>query len=384
MRRPRPPFRTIALVLQGGGALGAYQAGVYQGLNDGGIEPDWLAGISIGAINTALIAGSPPAQRVANLRTFWETVCRPAIAQPLAAVMQSWVGQLGDEARRMFNAVTAWRGVVEGQEGFFKPRLPPPWLSVSLPPAEASYYDISPLRTTLAQLVDLERINAGSPRVSVGAVNVRTGNFEYFDNTVGPWKGRLRLEHFMASGALPPGFPPVEIDGEYYWDGGLVSNTPLGHVLADEPRHDTLAFQVDLWSALGMVPTNIWDAQERQKDIQYSSRTRAITDLMAREQELRNIVRELLKYVPQDTRLSDHWCTRADQWACGRQVSVIHLIYQEKEWDGLAKDYEFGPQTMRDHWASGLDDIRASLAHKEWLELPPHHERFVTHDLHRQ
>jgi NTE family protein len=213
---------------------------------------------------------------------------------------------------------------------------------------------------------------------------VRTGNFEYFDNTVGPWKGRLRLEHFLASGALPPGFPPVEIDGEYYWDGGLVSNTPLAHVLEDEPRHDTLAFQVDLWSALGTVPTNIWDAQERQKDIQYSSRTRAITDLMAREQELRHLVREMLKYAPEEMRQSDHWCRKAAEWSCGRQVSVIHLIYQEKEWDGLAKDYEFGPLTMRDHWTSGLDDIRASLEHKDWLELPPHHQRFVTYDYHRE
>ncbi|BAL24881.1 patatin-like phospholipase family protein [Azoarcus sp. KH32C] len=383
MRRHRPPFKTIALVLQGGGALGAYQAGVYEGLDEAGIHPDWLAGISIGAINTALIAGSAPGARVANLHTFWETVCRPVFVQPMADAVQSWVGQLGDGARRVFNAVVAWRGVVEGQQGFFTPRLPPPWLAVNVPPSEASYYDTAPLRVTLEQLVDIDRINAGHPRVSVGAVNVRTGNFEYFDNTVGPWKGRLRLEHFMASGALPPGFPPVEIDGEFYWDGGLVSNTPLAHVLEDEPRHDTLAFQVDLWSALGTVPTNIWDAQERQKDIQYSSRTRAITDLMAREQQLRHLVSEMLKHAPEDMRQSDHWCREAAHWACGRQVSVIHLIYQEKEWDGLAKDYEFGPLTMHDHWASGLDDIHASLEHKEWLELPPRHQRFVTYDYHR-
>ncbi|NMG56378.1 DUF3734 domain-containing protein, partial [Aromatoleum aromaticum] len=178
------------------------------------------------------------------------------------------------------------------------------------------------------------------------------------------------------------GFPPVEIDGEFYWDGGLISNTPLSHVLEAQPRRDTLAFQVDLWSALGTVPTNIWDAQERQKDIQYSSRTRAITDLMAREQELRRLIRELLEYIPDDTRLGDEWCRKAGPWACGRQVSVIHLIYQEKEWDGLAKDYEFGPLTMRDHWASGLEDMRSTLQHSDWLERPPRDQSFVTHALH--
>lgn len=289
--RRKLPFDTVALVLQGGGALGAYQAGVFEGLDEADIEPDWLAGISIGALNIALIAGSPPEERVSHLRSFWETVCRPVFIQPVADLVQRWVEQSGAEARRIFNAVAAWRAVVEGQQGFFTPRLPPPWMALALPEAEVSYYDTSQLRDTLSRLVDLDRINAGRTRVSVGAVNVRTGNFEYFDNTVGPWKGRLRLEHFIASGALPPGFPPVEIDGEFYWDGGLVSNTPLSHVLESQPRRNTLAFQVDLWSALGTVPTNIWDAQERQKDIQYSSRTRAVTDLMAREQELRHLIR---------------------------------------------------------------------------------------------
>ena len=377
------PFETVALVLQGGGALGSYQAGVFEGLDDAGIEPDWLAGISIGALNVAVIAGSPPRERVSRLRSFWETVCQPVFIQPLADLAQHWIERFGGDARRVFNAAAAWRAVVEGQQGFFTPRLPPPWMALELPVDEVSYYDISALRDTLSQLVDLERINAGQPRVSIGAVNVRTGNLEYFDNTTGPWKGRLRLEHFVASGALPPGFPPVEIDGEFYWDGGLVSNTPLGHVLTDYPRRDTLAFQVDLWSALGKVPTNIWDAQERQKDIQYSSRTRAITNQMAREQELRHLVRELLKYVPAEKRRTDDWCRKADECACGRQASVIHLIYQEKDWDGLAKDYEFSPLTMRDHWASGLEDIRNTLQHGDWLELPPAHQRFVTYDLHR-
>ncbi|NTV11255.1 MAG: patatin-like phospholipase family protein, partial [Zoogloea sp.] len=350
-RRPirKLPYGMVALVLQGGGALGAYQAGVYQGLDEAGIEPTWVAGISIGAISSAIIAGNPRESRVAQLREFWESVCRSALPlAPDVAMLQRWIGEVGGQMRRLFNAFEAWRAVLAGQRGFFVPRMPPPWMSVELPAGEASYYDTSLLKGTLESVVDFDRINAGLMRVSVGAVNVRTGNFEYFDNTTGPWKGRLRAEHFMASGALPPGFPAIEIDGEYYWDGGLVSNTPLGEVLMSSPRHDTIAFQVDLWSALGTVPTNIWDVQERTKDIQYSSRTRAITDLMAREQRLRRLVREVLENVPEETRCRDPWCQEARNWACGRQVNVIHLIYREKEWDGLAKDYEFSPTTMRD------------------------------------
>lgn len=384
-RRPprRLPYPVVALVLQGGGALGSYQAGVYQGLDEAGIAPNWISGVSIGAVNAAIIAGNPPGERVDKLRLFWETVCQPAFPRPVGEMVQYWVAQMGGEVRKAFNAVLAWRAVLEGQQGFFAPRLPPVWLSPELPPAQASYYDTNQLRATLEQLVDFDRINAGETRVSVGAVNVRTGNFEFFDNTVGPWKGRLRVEHIMASGALPPGFPAVEIEGEFYWDGGLVSNTPLFEVLTDHSRHDTLAFQVDLWSARGKVPTNIWDVYERQKDILYSSRTRAITDLMQREQHLRHLLQELLKRVPEEDHVHDRWCREAQDWACGRQVNVIHLIYSGKEWDGLIKDYEFGPLTMHDHWDSGLADIRQSLAHADWLERPPADQRFVTHDVHR-
>ncbi|TAK73491.1 MAG: patatin-like phospholipase family protein [Aquabacterium sp.] len=382
--RRQLPYDTVALVLQGGGALGAYQAGVFQGLDEGGITPNWLAGISIGALNTAIIAGNAPHLRVARLREFWETICRPAFMQPTADVVQTWVEHLGGDARKAFNAFEAWRAIIEGQRGFFIPRMPPPWLGVNMPPGSASFYDTSQLKSTLERLTDFDRINAGETRVSVGAVNVQSGNFEYFDNTAGRWKGRLRPEHFMASGALPPGFAAVEIEGEFYWDGGIVSNTPLQQVLeAGGPRHDTIAFQVDLWSARGPAPTNIWDVQERLKDIQYSSRTRAITDKLAREQKLRHLLRELLKSVPEKAKKEDEWCRYAEDWACGRQVNIIHLIYSDKDWDGLSKDYEFGPLTMRNHWASGLEDIQRALEHPQWLERLPPGQEFVTHDAHR-
>lgn len=380
--RRQLPYGTVALVLQGGGALGAYQAGVYEGLEEAGIVPDWVAGISIGAFNSAIIAGNPPGERCQRLREFWETICRPAYSQPPADLLQHWIEGLGGEARKLFGAFQAWRVVLEGQRGFFTPRLPPPWLAVEMPAVRASYYDNSQLKSTLENLADFDRINAGETRVSVSAVNVRTGNFEHFDNRAGRWKGRLRPEHFMASGALPPSFPPVEIEGQFYWDGGLVSNTPLLRVLQAWPRPDILAFQVDLWSALGVVPTNIWDVHERQKDIQFSSRTRAITDLMNREQRLRHLIRELLQRIP-DERRREACCAEARLWASDRLVNVIHLIYRDKEWDGLAKDYAFDPLSMHEHWASGLEDIRHSLGHGEWLEPPGDGRNFVTHDLHR-
>jgi NTE family protein len=377
------PFDTIALVLQGGGALGSYQAGVVEGLVAAGIEPNWVAGISIGALNTAVIAGNPPETRVQKLREFWETICRPAFPFPPADAMQSLVEQSGAAGRKAFGAIAAWRAIVEGQQAFFVPRGALPWMGGKQGITEASFYDTAPLKATLERLVDFDRINHGPMRVSVGAVNVRTGNFAYFDNTSGPTHKALRAEHFIASGALPPGFPAIEIDGEFYWDGGLVSNTPLSHVLEDSPRRDTIAFQVDLWSARGPLPENVYDAQERQKDIQYSSRTRAVTQSMAQTQHFRRLLREVLEHVPQNVRKNDEWCRRAQALACERQYSVIHLIYQDKEWEGLSKDYEFSPLSMHDHWSSGLLDIQRTLDHEAWLRLPPQGQEFVTHDHHR-
>lgn len=378
------PYETVALVLQGGGALGSYQAGVYEGLFEAGVRPNWVAGISIGALNTAVIAGNPPALRVPRLREFWETICRPAYAIPAADWLQDWVTQIAPQSRKLFSGFEAWRAIVEGQRAFFTPRGALPWLGGKQGVGDASFYDTSHLKHTLERLVDFDRINAAEMRVSVGAVNVRTGNFEYFDNTTGPAKGRMRPEHFMASGALPPAFPAVEIEGEHYWDGGLVSNTPLGHVLAATPRRNTLVFQVDLWSALGRLPDNVYEVQERLKDIQYSSRTRAVTDTMRKEQHFRRLLREVLEHVPPQVLATDPWCRRAQALACTHQYSVIHLIYQDKEWEGQAKDYEFSPQTMQEHWHTGLQDLKGTLAHTDWMNLPPPNQEFVTHDQHRE
>ncbi len=373
-----PRYETVALMLQGGGALGAYQAGVYQGLDEAGIHPDWVAGISIGALNTAIIAGNAPENRVARLLEFWETICQPAFGPPLPPFIEHAFFNSTDAVRKAFTAMQAVGALVEGQKGFFVPRFPPPMPTISGAPQEASYYDTTPLKATLERLCDFDRINAREMRVSVGAVNVGTGNFAYFDNT----HMKLRPEHFMASGALPPGFAAVEIDGEYYWDGGLMSNTPLYEVVQTTPRQDTLAFQVDLWSARGPVPDSITDVQGRMKDIQYSSRTRLVTDMLQRSQRFRHVLKEVLERVAPEHR-EDAWCRLAEELSCSKRYNVIHLIYRHKEYEGHYKDYQFGLSTMREHWESGLVDIRRSLAQPDWLAMPDNDAGFITHDIHR-
>ncbi|SDC88851.1 NTE family protein [Cupriavidus sp. YR651] len=375
-------YAVCALVLQGGGALGSYQAGVYQGMAEAGIEPNWIAGISIGALNAAIIAGNAPEHRVERLRQFWEHICGqpwlPSLVpyDMIAEGAQHWP----DPLRIWFDGIEAARALVEGQRGFFSPRAWHAPFGHPTGPASASYYDTTPLKATLERFADFDRINHPSAmRVSVGAVNVRTGNFVYFDNT----KIRLRAEHFMASGALPPGFPAVEIDGEFYWDGGLVSNTPLTAILREQPRRSALIFQVDLWSARGPVPENLLGVAARQKDVQYSSRTRTITDYMSEQQNFRRMLGDVMALVPPAQRKSEAY-QRAAECACDARRNVIQLIYRDKSFEGSAKDFQFGPLTMNEHWTSGLDDMRGTLLHPEWFAMPSHENPFVTHDIHRK
>ncbi|MFO1507155.1 MAG: patatin-like phospholipase family protein [Lysobacterales bacterium] len=368
-------YETVALALQGGGALGAYQAGIYEALDAAGIHPNRLSGISIGALNAAIIAGTPVDARVARLREFWETICDV-----------SPVGRWLDEAtlpavvRDGLDGMSALRSVVAGQTGFFHPRLfPPVGLGLRTTPGHASWYDSSPLRATLERLVDFDRLNSPqAPHVVISAVNVRTGNFTRFDN----WKQRLQVEHFMASGALPPGLPPVEIGGEFYWDGGVVSNTPLYEVLREHPGSDTLVFQVDLWSARGELPRDLADVAERHKEIQYSSRTRFFTEFMRDTQERQRLLHDLMALVPEDRRDTEAYRLAAEQ-AEATLTNVIHLIYRNKDSSGHFKDYDFRLGKMRRHWQAGLDDMRHTLAHPEWLAAPSPEHPFVTHDVHR-
>ena len=373
-----PAYETVALVLQGGGALGSYQAGVYQGLHEAGIKPNWFCGISIGALNSAILAGNAPENRVDRLIEFWETICSSALF-PELQVDDRFAPKLGNgDLRSAASGFAAMRALFEGQRGFYAPRFPAPFFIAGGGPAATSYYDTGPLKETLERLVDFDRINSREVRVSVGAVDVETGNFIYFDNA----NRTLKPEHFMASGALPPGFPAVEIDGRYYWDGGLLSNTPLIEVLTHPPRRDTLAFQVDLWSSKGPLPKNVFDVAERQKDIQYSSRTRQATDVSLEIQKLRRTVRALLQKLPEDLD-TDPEVQAAKEMACSKVHNVIHLIYHDKAFEAYHKDYEFSRLTMREHWESGLDDIRRTLSFPEWLDRPDGESGVITHDVHR-
>src|SRR3954462_11290251 len=280
------------LVLQGGGALGSYQAGAFQALCRSGFEPEWVAGISIGAINSAIIAGNDANKRVDRLKEFWDMVSSPVSWNPITP---------GERARSLFNETSAALIATFGVPGFFTPRIPPAPLWPPGSPQAESYYDTAPLKKTLERLVDFDRINDLKTRLSVGAVGVTSGNFKYFDNFEFRKLGKkIGPEHIMASGALPPGFPSVIIDGEHYWDGGIASNTPLDYVLDAEVERDLLIFQVDLFSARGDLPTSLLEAAEREKDIRFSSRTRMSTDKNKQVHNARKALRELLEKLPDD------------------------------------------------------------------------------------
>lgn len=373
-------YETTALVLQGGGALGAYQAGVYEGLCEADIEVSFLSGISIGALNIAIIAGNPPKDRVARLHEFWDTICQSYSGLPVNHMMEQSLFALNDLARQTLSAFHAGNAMLMGQKGFFHPRFPPAMMMGQTDPACVSHYDTRPLKDTLERLCDFDRINDSKQlHVSIGAVNVRTGNFAYFDNR----RSQLRPEHFMASGALPPAFPPVEIDGEYYWDGGLVSNTPLSQILMARPERDTLVFQVDLWSARGAVPHNITEVADRLQEIRYSSRTRLVTEQMRARRKMQRMLQDVLKKIPAKTRDQDPLLQRAAEMAGNKRYNIIHLIYRDKPYEQHYRDFQFGPATMHEHWQIGLQDIRNTLAHKEYLALPDNAAGFITHDVHR-
>ena len=360
----------VALVLQGGGALGAYQAGVYQAMHEAGLEPDWVSGVSIGAINAAIIAGNPPDRRLSQLRTFWEQITDRKI-WPFTPD--------GDVFRKARNATSCWLTMLNGQPGFFAPRFPNPWLSFTGAQSATSYYDSSPLQETLRELVDFSLLNDRSVRFSVGAVNVLSGNFIYFDNA----DGQIEPAHVLASGALPPALPMIKIGTDHYWDGGIVSNTPLQHLLDQDDSLNTFVFQVDLFSAHGVLPRDIQDVLARHKDIMYSSRTRHNTDVFRRMHVWKTRLCQALAKIPPE-QLSDEERALKEELSHLPEISILHIIYQQKAFEGHAKDYEFSGTSMREHWQSGYEDTRRTLKHKKWLVMPPPGSGILVHDVHRE
>jgi NTE family protein len=366
----------FALVLQGGGALGAYQAGVYQALHEAGIEPDWVCGVSIGAINCAIIAGNPRERRLERLRTFWERITEsPVVLPSLMEFLPAWAN--GDNMRKARNAAAAHNTLTFGQPGFFKPNHPGPLFRARGAADATSFYDTAPLRDTLQDLVDFDLLNAGETRFAVGAVNVGSGNFVYFDTD----NREITPEHVMASGALPPGLPMVRIGTDYFWDGGIVSNTPLQHLMEHVER-DVLVFQVDLFNARGPIPRDIYDVVGRAKDIQYSSRTRLITDMFGQIHGLRTKIRDLLDRLPTNLLTAEDRQLQL-KLANLPRATILHMIYQQEAYEGQSRDFEFSRASMLEHWEAGLRDTTATLRRREWLNLPDAETGVLVHDVHQ-
>ena len=365
----RSKHDNTVLVLQGGGALGAYQAGVYEGLAEADIVPDWIAGVSIGAINAALIAGNPPDRRLERLREFWDRVSSIAPVTPPG---------LFSPFRPLFNSLSATAAMTFGVPSFYHPRLPPPFFASEGTRGALSFYHTEPLKTTLEGLVDFDLINRRDVRLSLGAVNIKTGNSVYFDNQ----EDRIGPDHVRASGALPPGFPPIEIEGEHYWDGGIVSNTPLWYVLDDSPKMDALIIQVDLFNAVGEIPLKLDQVLEREKDIQFSSKTRFNTKRVKELSDVRAALSRLLTKLPPalaedpDVEMLSNACKVG-------KITVAHLINRRLSHSAQTKDYEFSRATVNELWAAGLDDVRKAVANPDWADPEELWEGMRVYDLTR-
>jgi NTE family protein len=369
-RMPTPARQQVVLVLQGGGALGAYQCGVYQALHEAGIEPDWIIGTSIGAINGSLIAGNAPSERLPKLREFWERMTHnprwaPALAWPSMADAQSY-----------------WMTLLAGIPGFFQPN-PYAFLGthIQLGADGAGFYSTAPLRQTLTDLVDFALIKRCTPRLTVGAAHVRTSEMRYFDSR----ETELGASHVMASGALPPAFPPVRIDGELYWDGGILSNTPTEAIFDDYPRRNSLVFAVHMWNPRGPEPETMWDVLHRQKDIQYSSRVATHIIRQRQLHRLRHVISELVKHVPEPARRSEPVQDLAG-YGCPTRMHVVRLLAPRLDHENHTKDIDFSPAGVQARWDAGHADAGRALERKAWegecdpLEGVVLHEEVATLD----
>ncbi|EGF32883.1 Ferredoxin reductase [Oxalobacteraceae bacterium IMCC9480] len=365
----KPPKQRIALVLQGGGALGAYQAGIYQALDEHDLTPDWVVGTSIGAINAALIAGNTKSMRVARLREFWDRVSHNDGFD---------LSRVPDEARRLNTLLATADAMTRGVPGFFTPRpfsLFP--LGMAVDPEFASFYDTSDLAKTLTELVDFDLINAKDQmRLSVNALKVTSGALTSFDNA----RQRLGVEHIMASGALPPGFAPVRIDGELYWDGGLYSNTPLDTVLDDEPRADTLCFMVDLWSADGPEPVTLDQVQTRQKDVMFASRSQQVINEYLKLHNLRRTLHALHEKMPAALKTAGE-ARQLATLGCNTTMHIVRLPYAGRDWHMASKDINFSKGSIEWRWDQGYRDAMRAIDSGLWLTDVPDGVGVIVHEL---
>jgi len=356
----------VALVLQGGGALGAYQVGVFRALAEACYSPDWFAGTSIGAINAAIMAGNAPELRLARLEKFWKDISRTI----------PWQAPAKGPLRRAFNAWSAWQTAAFGQPGFFHWRAVSPWFLSSSTPAALSYYSAEELSRKLEEIIDLDIINNGAVRLSLGAVKVSSGEQVYFDSRT----QRISHEHIMASAALPPAFPPVEIDGEWYWDGGIVSNTPLDVIIDQRPRRSTLCFMVDLFDSAGPVPRTIEDVEARHKDIIYASRSGRSIEAHRAKHDLRRAVMGLWDALPPDRQKDPHLNALAEL-GCTTTMHIVRLVHQTEPEELSSKDYDFSEIAIGERTAAGYRDAKCMLEDEPWLDPVPPDVGAVIHEL---
>jgi NTE family protein len=353
----------VVLVLQGGGALGAYQVGVYQALHESGIEPDWVIGTSIGAINASLIAGNEPGRRVQRLDEFWNQM------------QTSHPGTSGWDWLGLSHSLDTMNTVLRGIPNFFTPNLHALLGAQAALGAEgAAYYSTLPLRDTLLSLVDFDYLRTCKTRMTVGAVNACSGKMRYFDTR----DERLGVEHVMASGALPPAFGAVRIDGEPYWDGGIYSNTPIEAVLDDKPRRDALIFAVNVWHQTGPEPESIADVMSRQKDIQYASRADSHIARQKQIHRLRHVIRELHKHLP-SAQQADPKVKELSAWGCGTTMHVAHLVAPRLPGEDSTKDIDFTPAGVRARREAGYADTLRMIERSPWASACDPIEGVVEH-----
>ena len=367
--------RTV-LILQGGGALGAYQAGVFDALSDGEINIDWVIGTSIGAINGAVIAGNPPEHRVAKLRALWQSLSSDTPELPPSWLM--WMPWLQTASQSASTSNT----IANGVPGFFTPRLGALWdLHQKRAIAEASFYDTSPLKATLERYVNFDYLNSKRTRLTICAVDVENGQVKLFDSH--RQKEPITPEHIMASGALPPGFPAIQIEGRYYWDGGIYSNSPLDVFLRDHSDEDALCFMVDVWDPTEAAPTSISEAMARYKSIQYASRSIEQLENQQRIQNLQRAIRALSNELPAAAKKRG---ALAKLVAMGhdRTVNVVHLILKAREGEDTFKDIDFDAESVDGRWHAGHRDAVRALSHKAWLQPLPPHAGLIIHELPQQ
>jgi NTE family protein len=348
-RAPAATTGQIVLVFQGGGALGAYQAGVYQALHEAGIEPDWIIGTSIGAINASLIAGNEKDNRLPRLQEFWRRMADKSL-------WQTW------SAWPLASSLSYWNTICQGIPGFFEPHMPAFWgPHVPLGAESAAYYSTAPLEKTLTELVDFPLINRCKPRLTVGAAQVRTSQMRYFDGR----DMEIGVKHVMASGALPPAFPAVRIDGELYWDGGILSNTPTEVVFDDDPRRNSLIFAVHMWNPVGPEPETIWDVMHRQKDIQYSSRVANHIARQLQTHRLRHVIKQLAAHIPEAARNSEA-VRELTSYGCLTRMHVVRLLAPRVDNEDHTKDVDFSPAGIRTRWQAGYENARRAVQLAPW------------------